>query len=257
MGYPINTSGDEISLIVNGMGTKAYYSSSMKGTLGGQDIYSFELPKHLRPTPVTYFKGTVKDKVTSKPVEARFQMIDLQTQKINADEYSDKSDGTFLIPLPGGKNYALNVSAKGYLFYSENFEMPSTADIKPYEKDVLLSPITEGSTTVLRNVFFETASYALKKESEVELDKLAEFLKLNATVSGEIAGHTDNVGDRKMNQTLSENRAKTVHQYLVNKGIDPARLTFKGYADLQPLVPNDSDVNRAQNRRTEFRITKK
>lgn len=257
LGYPINTSGDEYSLIVNGKGDKAYYSSEMKGGFGALDLYSFELPQAIRPVPVTYFKGRITDKVTGKPLQARFQLIDLNTGKTSADENSDKVDGTFMIPLPSGRSYALNVSSKGYLFHSENFDLPKTADVKPFEKDVALSPITEGSTTVLRNIFFETASYALKKESEVELQKLIEFLKVNPSVQGEIAGHTDNVGDRKMNQALSENRAKTVLQYLVTNGIDASRLSAKGYADTQPLVPNTTDENRAQNRRTEFRVTKK
>jgi outer membrane protein OmpA-like peptidoglycan-associated protein len=257
LGYPINTSGDEISLIVNGLGNKAYYSSSMRGGMGGQDIYSFELPQSLRPSPVTYMKGKITSKQTGNALEARFQLIELETGKVTADEFSDANDGTFLIPLPAGKKYALNVTSKGYLFYSESFDLPATTDVKPFEKDVALSPIMEGSTTVLKNVFFETASYDLKKESEVELNKLVDFLKLNPTVMGEIAGHTDNVGDKKKNQLLSENRAKTVKDYLVSKGIEASRLSSKGYADTQPLAPNDSDLNRAQNRRTEFRITKR
>lgn len=257
LGYPINTEREERSLIVNGRGDKAYYSSEMKGGYGALDLYSFDLPSSVRPIPVTYFKGRITDKSTGKPLVARFQLIDIQTGKVNADANSDKVDGTFLIPLPSGKSYALNVSAKGYLFYSENFDLPKAADVKPFEKDVALSPIVEGSTTVLRNIFFETASYGLKKESEVELDKLVEFLKTNPTVKGEIAGHTDNVGDRKMNQVLSENRSRSVIKYLTEHGIEANRLSAKGYADTQPLVPNTSDENRAQNRRTEFRITAK
>lgn len=256
LGYPINSSGDEISLIVSGDGNKAYYSSQMKGGMGGLDLYTFELPAKVKPVPVTYFKGRITDKTTKKPLEARFELIDLQSGTTTAGSYSDKTDGTFLIPLPAGKKYALNVSTKGYLFFSENFDMPKNL-VKPFEKDIALEPVVEGGMTVLRNIFFETASYALKQESEVELNKLVEFLKANPSVKGEIAGHTDNVGDRKMNQVLSENRAKTVKDYLINKGIASDRLTSKGYADTVPMVPNDSDGNRAQNRRTEFRITKK
>jgi outer membrane protein OmpA-like peptidoglycan-associated protein len=106
----------------------------------------------------------------------------------------------------------------------------------------------------LKNVFFETAKFDLKPESKVELDKLVAFLKFNKTLRIQLSGHTDNVGDKKMNQLLSQNRAKAVYDYLVANTIDANRLTFVGYGDTKPKVKNDSDENRAINRRTEFKV---
>ena len=109
----------------------------------------------------------------------------------------------------------------------------------------------------LKNIFFETAKYDLKPESKVELNKLVSFLNLNKSLRIELSGHTDNVGDKKMNQTLSQNRANSVYGYLILNGIDSKRLTYKGYGDTKPKVKNDSDENRAMNRRTEFKVISK
>ena len=86
---------------------------------------------------------------------------------------------------------------------------------------------------------------------------LVAFLNVNKTIRGELSGHTDNVGDKKMNQLLSQNRAKAVYDYLVAAGIDAKRLTYKGYGDTRPIEKNDSDEHRATNRRTEFKLTGK
>ena len=123
--------------------------------------------------------------------------------------------------------------------------------------DVPMQPIDTGSVIELKNVFFETAKFDLKPESKVELDKLVAFLTVNKTMKGELSGHTDNVGDKKMNLSLSQNRAKAVYDYLVTNGIDAKRLTYKGYGDTKPKVKNDSDENRAMNRRTEFTVVGK
>jgi outer membrane protein OmpA-like peptidoglycan-associated protein len=121
----------------------------------------------------------------------------------------------------------------------------------------MLEPIEVGNKVILKNIFFDTNKYNLKPESRSELQKMLEFLALNPTIHIEISGHTDNVGNDELNQTLSENRAKSVYDYLLSGKVDPARMVFKGYGKTQPIAPNDTDDNRAKNRRTEFKITAK
>jgi outer membrane protein OmpA-like peptidoglycan-associated protein len=82
-------------------------------------------------------------------------------------------------------------------------------------------------------------------------------MSINPTVSIEISGHTDNAGNDKLNQTLSRNRAKAVFDYLVNHGVNAAKLQYNGYGKLQPVAPNTNEENRAKNRRTEFKIVGK
>jgi outer membrane protein OmpA-like peptidoglycan-associated protein/tetratricopeptide (TPR) repeat protein len=256
LGYPINTYADENSILVASSGKLAFMASSREGGLGGLDLYSFDLHQAAQPGKVTYVKGKVYDANTKAPLGAHFELIDLSTGKVAIASDANTGNGQFLVSLPADRDYALNVSHPGYLFYSERFALKTLTDVtKPFQMDVPLQPIDTGAIVELRNVFFETAKFDLKPESKAELDKLIAFLKANPAIKGELAGHTDNVGDKKMNQVLSQNRAKAVYDFLVAGGIEAKRLTFKGYGDTKPKVKNDSDENRAINRRTEFRIT--
>ncbi|WP_431200693.1 OmpA family protein [Mucilaginibacter sp. P25] len=172
-------------------------------------------------------------------------------------DYSDDEQGDFLATLTSGKNYALNISKSGYLFYSENFSLKNYKIKSPFNIVALLSPIEIGNKVILKNIFFDTNKFDLEKESKAELAKLIEFLGVNSTTRIEISGHTDNTGNHQGNQTLSENRAKSVYQYLVSKGIAPTRLVYKGYGETQPIASNTTEEDRAKNRRTEFMIITK
>jgi len=257
LGYPINSSGDENGLTVTASGQYAFFASNNLNGFGGYDIYYFELPENIRPHVVTYVKGIVIDAVTKQPLEASVEIIDLEK---NATVYQDNSSpeyGDFLVTLTAGKNYGLNVSKDGYLFYSANFSLLGHETREPYQLTVELSPIEVGNKVVLNNIFFDTNKFDLKPDSKAELQKLIDFLNLNPSVHIEISGHTDNVGNNQANQVLSENRAKSVYQYLITNGITAARLIYKGYGETQPIMPNISDANRAKNRRTEFKIIAK
>ncbi|MDQ3045944.1 MAG: OmpA family protein [Bacteroidota bacterium] len=258
LGYPINTYGDENSILVAASGDLAFFASTRKGGLGGLDLYEFNLHEGARPGRVTYAKGKVYDAISKLPLGAHFELIDLESSKVMITSDANSGNGEFLVSLPVDKNYALNVSHPGYLFYSANFSLKDLKDpAKPYVMEVPLQPIDTGNVVELKNVFFETGKFDLKPESKAELNKLVAFLNLNKTMRIELSGHTDNVGEKKMNQVLSQNRAKAVQDYLVTNGIDAKRLTFKGYGDSRPKVKNDSDINRAANRRTEFKVTGK
>ncbi len=255
LGYPINTFVDDNSLLINGNGDIAYFASNRPGGIGGLDMYQFELYEAARPSKINYVKGKVFDAKTKVPLGAHFELIDLETSKTMIISDANSGNGEFLVTLPIDKNYALNVSQPGYLFYSENFSLKGLSDnSKPYTLDIPLQPIDTGNVVELKNIFFETAKFDLKPESKAELNKLVSFLILNKTMRIELSGHTDNVGDKKSNQLLSQNRAKSVYDYLILNGIDAKRLSFKGYGDTRPKVKNDSDSNRALNRRTEFKV---
>ncbi|MDR3693725.1 OmpA family protein [Mucilaginibacter sp.] len=257
MGYPINTSGDENGLTLTAEGTHAFFSSNNLDGFGGYDIYTFELPENLRPNLVTYVKGKVNDAKDLRPLEADVEIIDLAKNEAVYEDNSDAANGSFLATLKSGKNYGLNISKSGYLFYSQNFSLVGHKDRNPYNIAVLLEPIEVGNKVILNNIFFDTNSFELKTESLSELDKLVDFMSLNPTLKIEISGHTDNVGNDQANQVLSENRAKSVYQYLITNKVDAARLVYKGYGETQPIAPNDTDEGRQKNRRTEFKIISK
>lgn len=255
LGYPINTFKDEGFLIVNGKGNKAYFSSGLFKTDNGMDLYTFDLYEGARPVTVTYMKGIVYDKNTRQLLEAHFELIDLESGEIIVQSNSDPVNGEFMVSLPNEKNYALNVSREGYLFYSENFTLKGTHDrTDPFLKDIPLQPMESGVTVVLKNIFFDFDKFDLLPESQVELTRLVDLLKKNPKMNIEIGGHTDNKGSKEYNQLLSENRAKAVYTYLIDHGIANTRLSYKGYGLEKPIDTNDTDEGRANNRRTEFKV---
>lgn len=254
LGYPINSEKDEISLFVSAMGDKALFASRREGGNGGLDIYSFSIPAHLRPKPVCYLKGIVYDKETRNPLGAAFELIDLETGKTIIKSTSDGKTGKFLIAIPAGKNYLINASRQGYLFYSDNLSSKGLQS-SAFEKRIPMTPLKAGESVVLNNIFFDFDKATLKPESYVELNKVIDFLNFHTTAKVEISGHTDNYGDDAYNQKLSENRAKAVYDYLVNTGkINPSRLSYKGYGETKPVGPNDTEEGRAKNRRTELKV---
>ncbi|WP_199140314.1 OmpA family protein [Pedobacter sp. ASV12] len=257
LGYPINTFNEEIGLIVTADGTEGLFSSNIdNGGFGDLDIYHFQMPEKYKPLPVTYVKGVVKDRETKQLLEANVMVIDLKTNNTMFNDFTSSETGDFLAVMPIGSDYSFNVEANGYLFYSQHFELKAANANKPYEVEILMDKIKVGGEVTLHNIFFDTNKYELLPASMVELHLLVELLKNNENVAIEIQGHTDNVGDAKMNEKLSENRAKAVYDFLVKNGIATKRLTFKGYGETKPRFDNSTDEGRQQNRRTEFRITK-
>ena len=256
LGYPINTEHDEIGLVLNAKGTNAYFSSDgLPSETKGKDIYIFKMPEKLRPSPVTYVKGRVFDKETGKELQAEFILKDIDSGNTIVSSVSDPYTGSFLVCLPAGHSYALSVQKPGYLFFSDNFDVGSVKDVdNPQQLSVYLSPLKPGEKIVLKNIFFATDSFELKKESYAELNTIIDLLKKNPQLKVEIGGHTDNIGSKEYNLRLSENRAKSVYDYLVSKGIDAKRLKYKGYGFSEPVSDNSTEEGRAKNRRTEMKV---
>ena len=256
LGYPINSFENESGLIVSADGNLGMFSSNLKDGFGGQDIYSFGIPEIAKPLKISYVKGIVRDKDSKKTIESNVQVIDLKSDKTVFDDYTDPETGQFLAVMPIGGNYLFNVNAEGYMFYSENFELKQGNINKPYQIEVYIERIKQGGNVTLRNIFFDTNKYNLLPASIRELDLLIDFLHQNQTVNIEIQGHTDNVGDDKLNEKLSFNRANAVYEYLVKNDVDAKRLTFKGFGASKPIADNKTEIGRKNNRRTSFVITK-
>ncbi len=282
LGYPINTKGDEATLSVSIDGKTAFYAkdeNTAAGTKINYDLYAFELPVAARAQPVTYAKAKVVDTDTKTPLSSRVEIVDLATQKTIIVSNTDEN-GEFLICLPLGKNYALNVSKAQYAFQSDNFNLAekNTAE-KPFLLEINLQPIkiiaSTPSTTapkeslreggekpkeekaiILKNVFFDTDKADLRPESFSELNKLKLLLTENPTMRIEIRGHTDSQGSEEHNLDLSSRRAKSVLTYLVKNGVGAERLLSKGFGKTMPIDSNDTEQGRQNNRRTEFVILK-
>jgi flagellar motor protein MotB len=253
LGFPINTYNDEMGLIIESNGQKAYFSS-VRDKMKGKDIFCFKLYESVRPRPVSYLKGKVFDKETGKLLKADYELINLSTNKVSIKNSTD-SDGNFLVCLPSGYNYGINVIKTGYLFYSENFMFEGEHTVvEPFIKRISLNPIKVGEKIQLSNVFYEIDSWQLKNESMSELNNLTDLLSDNKDFVIEIGGYTDSTGSSDYNLVLSEKRALSVVNYLINKGISSDRLKYKGYGNTSPVGDNITVEGRKLNRRTEAKV---
>lgn len=253
LGYPINTSSDDMGLIIDASGQKAYFSSRRDNS-NGKDIFCFNVDESMRPNPVSYLKGKVTDRETGKLLKAEYELINLSTNKVTIKNTTD-SQGNFLVCLPSGYNYGINVTKPGYLFYSESFMFEGQHSVgEPFIKKISLSPAKVGASMLLSNVFYEIDSWELKNESVAELNNLAELLKNNKGLVVEIGGYTDSTGTDEYNLTLSEKRALSVVRYLIGKGISAERLKYKGYGNTSPIGNNITYEGRKLNRRTEVKV---
>jgi outer membrane protein OmpA-like peptidoglycan-associated protein len=202
-----------------------------------------------------------------KKIPYQFQLLDKETKAILKDPKVkvmdvetkqllevkvEKDIATVTVEI--GKAYKFAANALGYTFFSRGFK-PDTADVfKDRLKKVPLAILKKDAVVQLQDITFETGKADLKPESNEELDRLVGLLEGNQTIKVEISAHTDDVGNDDSNLKLSEKRAKTVVDYLTGKGIKADRMTAKGYGETQPLVANDTDENKAKNRRVQFKI---
>jgi outer membrane protein OmpA-like peptidoglycan-associated protein len=297
IGTPINTPDDDVFFVMTASGRYGYMTSIRDGGLGEKDLYKItflgdEKPPMLasedillagldmvisekavepivsnRRGALGLLKGTVYDAKTKKPLFASIELTDNATGASLAEFQSDPETGRFLLSLPAGKNYGIAVKSDGYLFHSENFDIPLGADYQEYNKEVYMKKIEVGEVIVLRNIFYDLAKYSLRPESKTELDRLIKLLNDNPTIKIQISGHTDSRGSDEMNKELSKNRAKEVVTYLIKAGIAENRLKYEGYGEEQ-LIHTDAAIAKLktekereaahqENRRTEFKIISK
>ena len=282
LGYPINTPDDDVFFTMAASGQRGYYSSKKKDGFGGQDLYIITFLQAAKPMMMnvedvqlafkiqgakpkpepkieqnTILTGAIMDALSLTPIQATIEITDNSKNELIASFESNGTTGAYLISLKPGKNYGISVSKKDYLFHSENFDIPADAMAKKIQKDILLNKLAVGTKIILNNIFFDFNKATLRPESVAELDRLYKMLEDIPTLKIEISGHTDNVGSAQYNQQLSENRAKAVVDYLVDKGISNTRLEYKGYGFKQPIAGNDTEQGRQQNRRTEFKVLEK
>ncbi len=283
LGYPVNTPDDDVFFTMAGSGQRGYYSSKKKFGFGDQDLYiitflgaakplklgsdkvllAWEANTDYGPAPEpkieqnTILKGVILDAVTLEPLQATIEIFDNTKNELMAEFESNSTSGAYLLSMKPGMNYGISVNKKGYLFHSENFEIPIEAVAKKINKDILLKKVEVGIKIVLNNIFFDFNKATLRTESMAELDRLYKLLMDIPTLKIEISGHTDNVGSATYNQQLSENRAKAVVNYLKKKGMAADRLQYKGYGFTQPIATNDTPEGRQMNRRTEFKVLEK
>lgn len=288
LGYPINTPNDDIFFKMDEYNKNAYYSSVRDNGFGGKDLYKiiflgeekelklgseniylawnhtpiedlfYHKPTEFKVDTALFMAGMVTDSKTGEGIHfAKIEVIDLEQSKVIATALSDTA-GNYQIKIPKKKDYGVELTAKDYLFFVEiaNLSQKQVVDSK-ITSNFQMDRIDVGAKMVLNNIFFETNKATIKEESAAELERVAKLLKENPTIRLEISGHTDNVGSYRANQRLSEARAKSVVDYLVEQGVASGRLEYKGYSFNQPIADNNTAEGRAKNRRVEFKVLSK
>lgn len=252
LGWPINTSGWDAYYTLPASGKYAYFVSTHEG-YGKSDIFRIALPKEVQPLPVLLINGIVKD-TKGNPVPAKIVYERLGDGKMLGSAIANPNTGEFTITLPSGEHYAFRAEHEGYYPISENIDLRKMDAYDEMKRDLTLVPIETGSTIRLNNIFFDYDKWTLRSESIAELDRLVKFLRSSPKVIIRINGHTDGKGTDDYNNLLSLNRAQAVYEYLVEKGIESARLTVKAFGKTKPIDTNDTDEGRQKNRRVEFTI---
>lgn len=286
LGYPVNTPDDELFYITDRTGRYGYYSTIREGGMGAKDLYrviylgaekelifrtkdqlvagpgkrktGFIILPRLAVVDTSYVvTGKVLDTISGRvPLVAKISFMDGSTGQEDAFTLSDTA-GNFTVRLPEGKVYGVEINAAGYLYYLDVLDLSRASNLERTVLNFYLRPVEVGTKVVLENIYFETGKAILRPESVDALDQVYRFLENNPTIRLEISGHTDNTGSLRINQKLSRDRAKAVVDWLIKRGIPVDQLMFEGYADTQPVAPNDTAEGREMNRRVEFKVISK
>ncbi len=283
LGYPINTPDDEVLYILDMSGDYGYYSTIREGGLGSKDIY-----KVIFLGSEKELITSTKDQLVAGPGDQKRGFLtlpvlpELDTSIVVTGHVLDTLDGvhpliaslTYMDPegyireirtisndsgvyvarLPEATIYGVEINATGYLYFLDIIDLTNQSGEAKVVQDFYLQKIEVGTKVVLENIYFQTGKSVLRPESNDALDQVLRFLENNPDMKLEISGHTDNTGSLRINQKLSRERAKAVVTYLVVRGIPETMLVYEGYADSQPVAPNDTTEGRKKNRRVEFKV---
>lgn len=264
IGFPINTTTDDVFYVTSVDGKRAYYASEKSGGKGEKDLYMLtyvdekEEQKALTVMTGIFAMGEGDDKEI--PEDAQITVRDIETNEIQGIYRPNKKTGKYLFILPPGRTYEVSYEVDGYLFKSEHLIVPTSSSFAKINKEIKLAPIQPNESIVLNNVFFEFDSDKIIAESLPDLEKLAKQLNKHQKIIIEISGHTDSKGNNEYNQKLSEKRAKSVRRYLIKNSVAADRMTAVGKGELEPIAKNnnadgsDNPEGRQLNRRIELKV---
>jgi outer membrane protein OmpA-like peptidoglycan-associated protein len=256
LGPEINTPEWDGYYVLPASGEYSYLCSNAN-SMGRLDLFRIKLPDSAKPNPVVLVKGRVLNAKTKEPIGAKISYEFLSTGWEAGLAQSNPATGEYKIILPYGDSYGYHAEAEGYMSINEHFDLTEKKDYIEITRDLYLVPIEVGGTFTLNNVFFIQSKAQLLSSSYSELDRLTKILQDHPGIEIKLNGHTDNQGDPKKNQILSEERVKEVKNYLVSKGVDGKRITGTGYGGSVPVASNETEETRKLNRRVEFTIVKK
>lgn len=265
IGKPVNTPYDDYSFIINDDTKLGYFSSNRPGGKGGDDIYRIVQLEDLRNTCETIVSGTVIDANTKDALAN--SMVSITDENNNQiDQAITGTDGKYSFKLECDKQYFIRVTKEDHTADEELFKTPVRNDRINLSSELTSSviPVLEcddiAKTLDIEEIYFDYDQSGIRSDAAKELAKIQAFLELYPATKVEIRSHTDSRGDAAYNDMLSEKRAQSTRSWLIEKGIDPDRITAKGYGERQ-LVNNCSDgvscsdEEQQLNRRSEFIVS--
>jgi OmpA-OmpF porin, OOP family len=276
LGPEINSKFDDLFFNIPSNSDYGYFSKGVADN--NADIFRLKLPPFMLPDPVVIVKGKLVDQKTGLPLGSKIIFESLPDGKEAGIAHSDPNTGEYEIQLPVGKMYGIRAEATDHLSTSQNLDLrkisygPVKQDLKlapdehaiaarPTDKPVdvqpiELTPIADNATIPLNNIFFNFDDASLRSESFPELNRIVALMGERKAMQVEISGHTDQLGPDAYNMKLSERRAKTVTQYLLDKGVEAGRITTTWFGETKPVDTTNTKVGNRKNRRVEFKILK-
>ncbi len=260
LGYPINSTGKEIGMYVQGNGKTAFFASERMNGTGGLDIYTFELPEELRPIPMVHLEGFVTDEETGEPIATTVNISNSE-EKFTAQ--SDET-GWFFLCVPGNKGYSFQINEKGYDYFIDAQFLDAQDNTSNNTIKLPLVPKNNIKTVAVRKgspvrekrvqFFFEFDSYDLTQKAEIELKELSKLLNREKDWRVEVVGYADNSGSDTYNKKLSEKRAKAIVSFLSEYGVTIDKvIKTEGLGSIASSPNNDTN---SQSRRVDVVLRK-
>jgi len=259
IGYPINTTDDDMFYITSVDGKRAYYAANKPGGFGEQDLYMISLPE-AQDKQLTVLSGVVADQFGNVPGFAEIIVTDNETGELFGIYNPNSTTGKYILILPQGNNYNISFEADGHMYHSENLYIAENSAYSEIHKTIELATIKVGKSVVLDHLFFGHDETLILKQSKTALDKLYELMLNMPKMKVEISGHTDSKGKPDYNMRLSQDRAQAVVDQIVKRGIDKSRMVAKGYGETEPIANNLDNEGKedlegmAKNRRVELKV---
>lgn len=258
MGYPINTTADEISICVTIDGKKAYISSDRDSVMGNFDIYETQLPISLRPTNVMTINGYAYDSIAGYKLNlTRIHISDDLTGRELYQFTSNKGDASYMMTLPKGKSYTFTADRIGYMENTGTIVVPNIDSVNNMDFNIPLLP--QGYVAPINDTLVLTINFQINKAELSDSDRLVIQNAITPWLSEQyitvfVNGYTDNTGTPIINEQISYKRAGLVGDFITSMGIDPLFIKATGWGEAQPITNNETEEGRLVNRRVEVII---
>lgn len=257
--YPINTPANEMGICISTSGATAIFASDRSGITGDFDLFETTLTGGMRPDPVQMISGYVFDSITrARLTIANIFLTDVSTNQTVYQVQTNRGDGTYAIPLIAGREYQLKTDRIGYQERVDTLKIPAGDTLSVQKMHIALLPddyVAPVHDSLLLTICFPLNAARLTDADRMRLQQtMAPWMDHLPGTIFFINGYTDNSGTPMINEQLSFSRARLLARELISLGVDEMNVKIMGWGEAAPVAPNDTEENRAKNRRVELII---